>query len=407
MRRLPVLAILGIVAFMARHAVQATPPQHWVGVWATSPSEVRAQSPLYRNVTLREILHTTLGGSQVRIKLSNVFGDSPLDVRTVHVALRTSGAAIDPGTDHIVTFSHRPGLVVPPGAAIVSDSVPLTFPAGADLAVSIFLPQPSRASTIHWEGHQTSYISRPGNFTAAPALPVASTTLAWPFLSGVSTVASDTTGAVVALGDSITDGSGSTPDTNQRWPDVLASRLRERPGHPMAVLNAGIGGNRLLHEGSGDNGPLYGHSALARFDRDVLSQPGARAVIVLLGINDIGQPGKWAPAAEAVSAEDIIAGLTQIVERSHEHGLRVLGGTIAPYEGAAYYTPAGEAKRQAVNQWIRSGGTFDGVADFDAAVRDPDHPTRLKAAFDSGDHLHLNDAGYKAMGDAIDLSLLP
>jgi lysophospholipase L1-like esterase len=231
----------------------------------------------------------------------------------------------------------------------------------------------------------------------------------WPFLAGVDVVDLGLRKAIVAFGDSITDGDQSTQDANRRWPDMLAARLQapERKD-PIAVLNAGIGGNRILHDGAGPSGPKFGISALARFDRDVLAQPGVKYVIVLEGINDIGQPDVAAPASERVTADEIIFGLGQLIRRAHKKDLRIFGGTLTPFEGAAfpgYYTPEREVMRQIVNRWIRATAPFDAVIDFDAAVRDPNHPTRLLPRYDSGDHIHPNDAGYRAMGEAVDLSV--
>jgi lysophospholipase L1-like esterase len=265
---------------------------------------------------------------------------------------------------------------------------------------------------VHSTVPYASYVSESGDFTAAPDLAKAATQLSWYWLDGVEVSAPSGAGAIVAFGDSITDGAASTPGTNGSWPSALARRLLAQPGPKMAVLNLGISGNRILHDGAGV-------SALARFDADVLAQLGVRSLIVLEGINDIGFPSIArgfaggngdnpfsAFAAEEVSADEIIGGLRQIIERARAHGLTVFGGTLTPYEGALYFSPAGEAKRQAVNQWIRSGGAFDGVIDFDAAVRDPQHPSKFLPTYQSGDNLHPSNAGYKVMADAVDLSML-
>jgi lysophospholipase L1-like esterase len=292
---------------------------------------------------------------------------------------------------------------------VLSDPVELAVPRFTRLAVSIYLPGGEGRVNLHRYGQQTAYISPPGDLTAAASLPTEQTSLSRFVLSGVQVLAPGRAGAVIAFGDSLADGFGSTPDADRRWPDRLAQRLASRGGRlRLGVVNAGYFGNRLLHDGAH---PDFGHfalNALARFDRDVLAQPGARFVIVQEGINDIGQPELLGRPDEAVTAEAIIAGLEQLIARAHAAGLAIIGGTLSPFEGApypGYGTPAGEAKRQAVNRWIRTGKAFDAVIDFDAAVRDPGHPTRLLPVYDSGDALHLNDAGYQAMADAVDLRL--
>jgi lysophospholipase L1-like esterase len=284
-------------------------------------------------------------------------------------------------------------------------------PALSDLAVSIYLPQQTAATTMHAAALQTSYIAAgSGDSTGAVDLPGAATTTSWHFVTSVDVLARG--GAtVVALGDSITDGGNSTVDANLRWPNVLASRLQARRAtRQLGVIDEGIIGNRILHPTEPVFDNLFGPAALARFDRDVLAQAGVAYVIVLLGINDIGHPGSsaGAPASEEVSAEDIEAGLAQLVERAHEHQIKLFGATLTPFENTTlegFFSPEKEVKRQAVNRWIRTAGKFDAVIDFDAAVRDPSHPARILPAFDSGDHLHPSDAGQQAMGQAIPLRL--
>ncbi|HMA97713.1 MAG TPA: SGNH/GDSL hydrolase family protein [Polyangiaceae bacterium] len=345
----------------------------------------------------------------MRIKISNRFGTEPLVIGSAHLARRLSGAAIDPGTDRRVTFSGAAHVTVPVGALVLSDPVELKAPPLSDLAVSLYFPQPAKANTMHAMALQTNYIAAgSGDATGAPDLPQATTTTTWHFLTGID-VHTHGAQAVVALGDSITDGGNSTTDANLRWPDVLAQRLQQHHDlRRLGVINQGIIGNRILHPTGPDYANLFGPSALARFDQDVLAQPGVSYVIVLLGINDIGHPNSAAPASEEVSAEEIEAGLAQFIERAHEKGLKIFGATLTPFEGTTienYFTVEREAKRQSVNLWIRNSAKFDAVIDFDAAVRDPSHPSRILPAYDSGDHLHPSDAGQNALGEAIPLRL--
>ncbi len=360
----------------------------------------------FENQTLREVVHGSIGSDTVRVRLSNAYGKQTLEVGAVHIALRERGSSIVAGSDRAVTFSGRSMVSIPPDALVLSDPVKLNVPAAADLAISIHLPKRATGAGIHYSSQQTSYIGQ-GDLTGATAIPESSTITSWVFLTGVDVLAPSPACAVVAFGDSITDGARSTVDANRRWPDILAARLlARRGGNKIGVLDAGIGGNRILHDPAGN--VRFGVNALARFDRDVLAQPGVRYVIVLEGINDLGHAGSSAPGSETVSAEDIIAGLKQMIERASERGLKIFGATMTPFEGTVfqgYFTPEKETRRKAVNEWIRTARAFDGVIDFDKAVRDPSHPDRVLPAFDSGDHLHPGDAGYKAMGEAVDLSL--
>jgi len=346
------------------------------------------------------IAHTSIGGRRVRIELSNAFGSAPLVIGAAHIALRDRDMAIIWQSDRALQFGGRPSCWIPPGATEISDPVNLNVRAGSDLAVSIYLPETATTDTMHAVGLHTTYISKEGDSTFAPILPTASTTQSFYFLTNVDVLAPADSAAVVAFGDSITDGAVSTPNTDRSWPSFLARRLAAAGGANIAVLNQGISGNRLLRDGAGV-------SALARFDRDVLVQPGVKWLMILEGINDIGLGLRsGAPESDAVRSDDLIGALKQLIERAHEHGIKVIGGTLTPFEGAAYYSEAGEGVREAVNQWIRSGGAFDAVVDFDAATRDPEHPKQFRAGFNDGDHLHPNDAGYQAMADAIDLSVV-
>lgn len=369
-------------------------------------------SPVFENQTIRMIVRPTIGGERVRIRLSNAFGTTALKIGAAHIALAAQESKIIPGTDHGLTFGGSSSASIPPGAPVLSDAVELRVSRFTEIAVSIFLPEKTTSSTIHFWGQQKTYISESGDFSARGDIPNPTTKLTWYWLADVEVWAPDQTGATVALGDSITDGVGAPRGDYTDWPDLIANRLAGEQGSPeFAVVNEGIGGNRILYDGAGV-------SALARFDGDVLAQAGVVSLIVLEGINDIGWPHMKPPppngaamreapfAKELVSTQELIMGLQQIIERAHEHGIRVFGATLTPYEGADYYREDGEATRQAVNQWIRTGGAFDGVFDFDAAVRDPSHPSQFREGYHSGDHLHPSAPGYKAMADAVDLSLL-
>jgi lysophospholipase L1-like esterase len=391
--------------------------ERWVATWGTGvtgPAIPPAAPPMqFANQTLRQIVHTSIGGSRVRVCLSNTFGTTPLTIGAAHVARRETDSAILAGSDRALTFGGLSAITIPAGAKALSDPVDLQLPPQVDLAISIFLPQPTSATTLHGSAFQTNYMTA-GDATAAPTLASPTTSTSWFFLSGVS-VWTRRAGALVTFGDSITDGAVTTVDANRRWPDVLARRLqRYQRAFELGVVNTGIGGNRILHPGNvtvgaiAGIGPLFGEAALARFDRDVLAQPGVEGVIVLLGVNDLGHPVSTSPASEEVSADDLIQGHRQMIARAHEHGIRIYGGTILPFAVTTipdYYTPARDAKRQAVNAFIRTSGEYDGVVDFDAAVRDPANPLQLLPAFDSGDHLHPNDAGHMAMGESIPLGL--
>ena len=366
---------------------------------------MRTAKLMFDNQTIREIVHTSIASDTVRVRLSNAYGKQAVEIGAAHIALHEKGSSIAAGSDHALTFSGRSSVSIAPNGQALSDPVKLAAPAG-DLVISIFLPHAASGAGIHYGAQQTNYIG-PGDLTGAAELSEPVTIPSWVFLTGVDALAPETASTLVAFGDSITDGARSTVDANHRWPDILAERLRARRGaKPIGVLDAGIGGNRVLFDPVGN--VRFGVNALARFDRDVLAQPGVKYVIVLEGINDLGHPGSSAPLTETPSAEDIIAGLKQMIERAHEHGLKIFGATLTPFEGTTfqgYFTPEKEVKRKAVNQWIRTGNAFDGVIDFEKAVRDPGHPDRMLPVNDGGDHLHPGDAGYKAMAETIDLSL--
>ena len=415
-RRLLAASVLaaGLASAISPARAQPADAGGWIGTWAASqqpiwPPDFPVPLDIPRslwNQTVRQIAAVSVGGSRVRVVLSNTYGSGPLVIGAADVALAGSGAAVAPGSDRALSFGGQSSVTIPPGAPAVSDPVDLAVPPLGSVAVSVFLPQLTPLSTVHAEGVQAAYVSSEGNFAGDADMKTASMMKSRLFLSEILVDAPADARAVVAFGDSITDGTNSTPGANHRWPDVLSRRLAAA-GSPLAVLNEGISGNRVLSD-------RMGVDALARFDRDVLSQPRAATVILMMGINDIGWPGTGlAPREPEPTAADIIEGYKQLIVRAHLHGIRIIGATLTPFEDAlkgtsfeGYYTAAKEQERQAVNKWIRTGGAFDGVIDFDAAVQDPSHPTHILPAYDSGDHLHPNDAGYKAMADSIDLKLL-
>ncbi|MGA2205099.1 MAG: SGNH/GDSL hydrolase family protein [Terracidiphilus sp.] len=390
-----------VLVLPAPSSAQSVPHPQWVGTWAAAPLLVERGFNLrpLSGVTLREIVHVSVGGPQLRVRFTNAYGADPLTIADAHVALSAGNGAIQPGIDHAVTFGGATSVNIPPGAELFSDPVALAVPPLSDLAVSFYLPpQVMRAETFHDFADQDNFLAD-GDVSTAQDLPGATKFSSWYFLDGIDVSAVAGSRAIVALGDSITDGSLSTPNANRRWPDVLAARLHEDPNlKNVAVLNEGIGGNRVLNED-------YGPSALARLDRDVLAQSGVRYVIVLESINDIGSLERPRAPYDEIDAQQLEMALKQIADAAHEHGIKAIGATLTPYGGAFYYSGKGEQIREAVNDWIRNSGTFDGVADFDKATRDPQDPNRFNPAYDSGDHLHPKDAGYKAMGEAIDLTL--
>ena len=386
--------------FSTQPAAAADPATHWVGTWAASPmSLTNTDGSLATPVTLRQIVHVSLGGSSVRVVLTNEFGTEPLLVEKAGVALSSKIGAIDAATQRPLTFGGQAKVTVPAGALAVSDPVNIKLPALSDLAVSIYFPgQLQHQITAHGFADQTNYEAA-GDQVEAATLDAARTFFAWRFLKNIDVAASPDAGAIVAFGDSITDGALSTRDANARWPDILARRLAGNPKTAsLGILNQGIGGNRLLHDNTGP-------SALARLDRDVIAQPGAKYLIILEGINDIGHTDDPNRPYDPVTAHELLFALGQMADRAHTHGLKVIGATLTPYVGAKYSSPAGEKLRQAENEFIRHSGKFDGVIDFDKVAEDPAHPGSFLPAYDSGDHLHPKDAGYKAMGEAIDLKL--
>jgi lysophospholipase L1-like esterase len=378
--------------------------EHWTTTWGASETVPAANSPGFSNQTLRLIVHTSSAGNQVRIKVANPFGSRPLSIGGASVGLQASGAALAAGSNHTLTFGGRASITIPVGAYVSSDPAPLSVSAQQNLTVSLFISGESGAVSAHPLALQTSYVSNSGDFVAHDgAEPFQNPIQNWPYLTGVEVSSSAVSRAIVAFGDSITDGYKSTADANRRWPDYLSSRLIAAHRN-MAVVNEGISGNRLWHDALPAR-TMFGPSGLSRFDRDALTITGASHIVVLLGINDIGQAGPTVSPDEQVSADEIIMGLKQFALRAHAHGIRIIGATLTPYGGAAYFSAQGEEKRQRVNEWIRMAKDFDGVIDFDAATRDPSAQTKLNAPYDSGDHLHPNDEGYRAMAAAIDLAL--
>jgi lysophospholipase L1-like esterase len=413
----PILRILTVVAcvlvasctWAQANSPSGSPEQHWAASWAASQQVPEPQNALppddLRDATVRQIFHLSAGGPALRVHLSNAFGREPLHFTSVHVARPVSPAssAIVPGSDRPLTFAGSPDVTVPPGAEFVSDPLELALAPLSDIAVTFHTDAPPAGQTGHPGSRATSYCVH-GDQVSAPSLADAKHIDHWYQVAGIDVLAPPGTASVVALGDSITDGHGATTNGNDRWTDVLARRIFERAETPnVGIVNEGIGGNHLLTDGLGPN-------ALARFDRDVLAPAAVRWVIVFEGVNDLGglaQKAGATPAEHAALVARILGAYQQIIARAHAHGLLVYGATITPYVGSGYYHPGpqSEADRDAVNSWIRAAGHYDAVIDFDAVVRDPAHPDQLLPAYDSGDHLHPSPAGYKAMGDAIPLSL--
>ena len=364
--------------------------QHWVGTWTASPiAEPNPHHTFAQDTTLRQTVHISLAGSKIRVVLTNELGIEPIII---------GGATVATTTPQTLTFSNQPTITIPPGAVVVSDPIALNLPPLSDLTINLFLPaQTLTTLTLHNFADATN-TDAPGNQLAAPALTTPHQNTYFQFIKDVE-VDTPNAASIVTFGDSITDGAASTRDANHRWPDILAQRLQANPAtQNIAVLNAGIGGNRILRDGFGPN-------ALARFDRDVLAQAGVKYLVILEGINDIGQSFTPLNPRDPVTAPDLIAAFTQLTRRAHTHNIKVYGATLTPYLGAGYASPAGEAVRQALNQWIRTTPEFDAVIDFDKATSDPANPSVFSPTADSGDHLHPGDAGYKAMANSIDLNL--
>jgi lysophospholipase L1-like esterase len=400
------MGLLGC-SFAAAAAV-STQPIHWVGTWGAAPD---SPGPALHDKTLRQVIRTSIGGSAVRLRLSNLFGAEAVTLGPVEVAEHAKGSAIQSATRHRISFGGRSTVTIAKGADVLSDPVEFPVHAMEELSVSLYVPN-AGASTVHSVGLQTMYFAG-GDLTGAASLPVGETDDSRYFLTDVEIGRSAASQSIVVVGDSITDGVGSTEDANARWPDVLAARLQADPAlASIGVVNSGMAGNRILRDGAA---PYLGPSLLARLDRDVLAKPGLKWVLVLEGVNDISASDTLVDPGQHATAAQIIDGLQTLIRRAHAHGIKIWGATLLPYRDTVvpanagfhgpYYTAAGEAKRLAVNEWIRSAHAFDAVVDLDQLMRDPAHPDRLKRELDSGDHLHPNNAGHKAVAGAIDRRL--
>lgn len=411
LRFLRIAAVAALITATTSSAQEKT-TDHWVGTWATASYAIKnppatsqagnssVKIPFGTSAeTVREIVHLSIGGSRIRIELSNVYGTAPLLISSASVGVSAADGSLQPDTLRSLAFGGKPEITIPTGASALSDAINLKIEPLSDLAVSLYLPAQSIASvTEHSNGAQTN-LRIPGDATSQLKVSGGSTFTNYVFLKDVQVLAPREAGAIVAFGDSITDGTYVTAGSNMRWPDELSRRLQaDKHTRNLSVLNAGIGGNRVLHDGTGPN-------ALARLGTDVFDEPGVRYLILFEAINDIGRAYQTGGATDVVSADDLIRAYEQVIEQAHEHGIQVIGATITPYMGAGYSSAAGEQVRETVNQWIRTGKRFDGVIDFDAITRDPANPTVFKSTVDHGDHLHPGDAGYKMMGDGIDLGL--
>jgi lysophospholipase L1-like esterase len=390
----------------------------WIATWAASP-QAAAPNPKQalvniENQTVRERVRISIGGNQIRIRLSNEFGSTPLRVGGATVAVSNDPVSVRPGSLHSITFGGSPFITIPAGAPVLSDPVAFPLSPGTEISISLYFPTRVATPTLHHLGLKRAVVSQHGDHTREETIEGGALSKASILVTAVLVPAQPSQRLVVAFGDSIVDGDGSTVDGDRNWPSDLVRRLEKRPqGANVAVVNEGIIGNRLLSDCFLPSAGCFGLSALARFDRDALALPGVTHIILLEGINDLGFPGATlgegflADPADVRNAEDLTGAHRQLIARAHARGVKVIGGTITPFEGVdlpGYWSESKEAVRQAVNQWIRTSGGFDGVIDFDAVLRDPEHPSRLQPRFSSPDHLHPNDAGYQAMADAIDLA---
>ena len=398
--------LAGAISLTSPTVAHESDKGRWVATWGNSASHA---GPAPTNQTVRQIESISLGGGTFRVRLSNEFSPQAITVGEAHVALAGPGSSIKPGTDRQLTFAGQSSIIIPSNAVVYTDPVQLKVPALGDVAVSIFFPTNTGTVSLHDASIDTAYITS-GNTTSAVSLSGATTSPSRFMLSEIQVLADDDAAAIVTLGDSITEGVGSTNGASRRWPDFLANRLTAAHGiGSRGVDNAGIGGNRVLHDTPPNPfGLNFGQGALARLDRDVLSQAGVKYLIILEGVNDLGLPGFVNVPQETITADQLIGAYRQIIARAHAHGIKVIGGTITPFANSTepnYWTPAGEAIRQAANKFILHSGEFDGAIDFASAIADPKNPTFMLTKYSSGDNLHPNDAGYEAMADAIDLRL--
>ncbi len=397
--------------------------EHWVATWGTAQQLIQTapaaprppQNPpppvnlaipsmwsSVNNQTIRMIVRASVGGRSVRIRLVNAFGSKPLEIGAAHIALRSKDSAVVPASDRALTFSGRASCLIPPGAVMLSDPIEFKLAPLAEVAVSLYAPKESATST-HLFGEHTSYLSKEGDFSGSAEIADATTSLSYYWLAGVDVLAPANAATIVAFGDSITDGHGSMPNTDHTWPAYFTKRLQsDKRTANFGVVNVGISGNRVLGDGGG---VLGGMSALARLERDVLSQPGVKFVMLMEGINDISGRTRQPEADVKAVTDDLIAGYNQIIAHVRSRGLKIIGCTLTPFDGSRAFTEKGEVARTAVNQWIRTSGAFDAVVDFDAATRDPKNPKKFIEAFHAGDWLHPGDAGYEAMANAIDLTI--
>lgn len=372
----------------------------WVTTWSTSPSTLPGaddpdDSP--QNQTLRLIVHSSVGGDSVRIRLSNTHGNAAITIGAASIALQSEGSSIQSGTSQNLQFAGSSSVSIPKGAVVFSDPLNYDLPQMTNLSVSLYLPGDSGFLTAHALSNQVNYISGNGDQTDSVDLSDQTETAAWPLLTAIDVINPDSLSAVAVVGDSITDGWGSTASANQRWPNHFARRLfANSSAQKFAVVNAGISGNRVTTEGNS----LFGQNLQARFERDVLALSNVTHMVLMEGINDIGM----SPSDNLISAAEVIVGYRQVIARARSRGIKVIGATLTPYEGAAYFTPEGELVRQEINSFIRDSGEFDGVIDFEKAVQDPANPSRVLPEF-TEDNLHPNDAGYAAMANIIELDL--
>ncbi len=388
----------------------------WIATWAASPepADPDPNKPLLKieDQTVRERVRVSIGGAQICLRLSNEYGSAPLLVGSVTVAAPNDSTSVKPGSIQSVTFGGRTSVTIPAGAPVLSDPVAFPVTSGAEISISLYFPKRAATPTLHALALKRAVVSQHGDHTHAEKIEAGAGSKSSILVSAVLVPAQPSQRLVVAFGDSITDGDGSTVDADHNWPSDLIRRLGKTPeASTLAVVNEGIAGNRLLSEGFAVS---FGVSALARFDRDALAMPGVTHIVLLEGLNDIGFPGAklgghyLADPTDVRTPEELIDAYRQLISRAHAHGIKLIGATITPFEGVdlpGYYSESKEAVRQTVNKWIRTSGSFDAVIDFDAVLRDPDHPSRLLPRFASQDHLHPNDAGYEAMANAIDLTL--